>query len=267
MERKNLLFLSWSLVITSAFFVASCSSDDDFLMEKDLDINTQVPLTRSEGGDGGPADIPKVDDQCGTRAATEAAYNKEIKRPTGNKKKDGSPEYARVGSDKYSCTRFYKEFNEIHENNYWPRCDKYGNEISTGDDAGKTDKGTKKGIVPSALREIGKEMGVFEGVQLYCDNYEELSAQISSISRTHEAGTYVIQDRRKQHYYTCRGIEKYGDHKGQVIVKDAKGTDYISKENDPKESGPKIEDDSGDGPKKVNPDKEGANDRGYVIIY
>ena len=241
MKRKRLLFLSSSLVITSAFFVASCSSDDDFLMGNGLDINSQVPLTR--GGcdnDGGPAYIPKVNDQCPEWSLTKVAYNKKTKVATGNKNKDGSPEMATVGSDKYSCTKFYKKVCEINTSRYWPRCDKYGEKITHGPDANKYDQGNDTTMAPSVLREIGRELNCLDGEQEFFDTFEELQQRINSDSfnRDHKPGTYIIfnprEDNNQGHFYVGKGVEKYGDNRGNINVQDAKGNKTLSKANDPK---------------------------------
>jgi len=70
--KKNVFFISGTVIVSALLFMfASCSSDDDFLMGNGLDINSQVPLTRS--GDGGTGaeqstkkyeDFEHEDDEC-----------------------------------------------------------------------------------------------------------------------------------------------------------------------------------------------------------
>lgn len=70
--KKKVFFISGTVVVFALLFMfASCSSDDDFLMGNGLDINSQVPLTRS--GDGGTGaeqstkkyeDFEHEDDEC-----------------------------------------------------------------------------------------------------------------------------------------------------------------------------------------------------------
>ena len=52
MKKKSLYFLGATFISAVAFSFASCSQEDDFIIDSGLDIDSQVPLTRSEGGDG-----------------------------------------------------------------------------------------------------------------------------------------------------------------------------------------------------------------------
>ena len=52
MKKKSLYFWGATFISAVAFSFASCSQEDDFIIDSGLDIDSQVPLTRSEGGDG-----------------------------------------------------------------------------------------------------------------------------------------------------------------------------------------------------------------------
>ncbi len=106
MKKRSLYFWGATFVFAVAFVFASCSQEDDFIVDNGLDIDSQVPLTRSGAGDvNGPAGIPEVDNQCGTWGLTKVAYNKKIERPTGEINKEGTPQMKRAGSSENSCSK------------------------------------------------------------------------------------------------------------------------------------------------------------------
>ncbi len=53
MKSKKIVLLTSFLVIASVILFISCSNDDDFLMESDLSLNSQVPLITSESDQSG----------------------------------------------------------------------------------------------------------------------------------------------------------------------------------------------------------------------
>jgi len=64
--KKKVFFISGTVVVFALLFMfASCSSDDDFIVDNNLDINSQIPLTR--GGfdiNPGPNDFRWDQDEC-----------------------------------------------------------------------------------------------------------------------------------------------------------------------------------------------------------
>ena len=52
MKKKSLYFWGATFISAVAFSFASCSQEDDFIIDSGLDIDSQVPMTRSEAGDG-----------------------------------------------------------------------------------------------------------------------------------------------------------------------------------------------------------------------
>lgn len=234
MKKKSLYFWGATFISAVAFSFASCSQEDDFIIDSGLDIDSQVPLTRADGGDR-PNQIPKVDDQCGPYAATKVAMNKGVEQETGQKNKDGSPKKAKVGSCNYPASRYYQEFNNTHESRTWDYCDKRGNKIESGPLAG-TYKGASDHMYPSALLAIGKETGVLEGGYEYFETYEELVSRLSSSSfkEKHPAGTYIIHNPRARggqgHFSVGMGMTK----NGKVKTEDALGYPKYSKDDDAK---------------------------------
>lgn len=238
--KKNVFYFGGLLVVSAILFIfASCTQEDDFIVDNCLDIDSQVPLTRSGGGDdGGPAAIPNVEDQCGPWATTKVAYNKGVRMPTGNMKPDGSPEIARVGSDKYSCSRYYDEINTIHENRTWHYCDSVG-QVITGPGAG-TYQGSPTEMYPSALKSIGQELGALTGNQNYYNTFAELKQYL--LDHNLESGTYIIFNPRtggRGHYYVGKGVARYGQDKGKILLEDATGGGYTISEADNPQEGEK----------------------------
>ena len=100
-----------TFVAVVAFMFASCSQEDDFIINNGLDIDSQVPMTRSEPGDGmiqqdsQPWRKQHMDEskenKCGTWALTEMLITEE-KPIQGNSADD---KFAKL--DKYA----YENFN------------------------------------------------------------------------------------------------------------------------------------------------------------
>lgn len=90
--KKNVFYFGGLLVVSAILFIfASCTQEDDFIVDNGLDIDSQVPLTRSGGGDINPN--PNVithakAGQCGLVALVET-------------KRDNRPNYF---SNDYGCT-------------------------------------------------------------------------------------------------------------------------------------------------------------------
>lgn len=228
MKKKSLYFWGATFISAVAFSFASCSQEDDFIIDSGLDIDSQVPLTRADGGDR-PNQIPKVDNQCGPYAATQVAMNKGVELETGKQNKDGSPKKAVVGTCNYPAKKYYEKFNQIHESRQWDYCDNEGNKI---EGAGKY-TGASDHMYPSALLAIGKETGVLEGGYEYFETYEELVSRLksSSFKEDHPAGTYIIHNPREGgagHFSVGRGVSS----KGKVLTTDSDGNGSYSKGDD-----------------------------------
>ena len=75
--KKRFFYLGGAtFVAVVAFMFTSCSQDDDFIINNGLDIDSQVPMTRSESGDGfdinhGYDKVDYKDGDCGLKTIME----------------------------------------------------------------------------------------------------------------------------------------------------------------------------------------------------
>lgn len=271
MERKNLLFLSSSLVITSAFIVASCTSDDDFLMEKGLDINSQVPLTRSDdGGSGASQDlnadpsakynVPIEDNECAWWAAVQMAINNRIDVNTGKTDKRGKPIKRKIGSaygpdnKTYTAADAYNDIKNIARSKDRNNHDYMGNE-TTG-----THRYTDGEVFPADLADVTSEAGIMEGEMEFFENFGELTHTLNSEAwkSKHSKGTYMLynprETRNKGHFSICNGT-KINKQTNQLEIncKDSGGNRTYTNSDDNYPNG--ID------------ENDKATRKGWIIIY
>ena len=234
MKRKTLLFLSSSLVFTSAFFVASCSSDDDFLMGNGLDINSQVPLTRSgDGGTGASQEVnedpsakykvPVEDDECGLWAITQMAVDNKIEINTGKTDKKGKPIKRKVGHAYGSDQKTYTATDAYNDLKNSARSKDRFNYDNRGNRQSGTHRYTDGEITPTDLADVAFDAGIMTGGKEYFESYEEMVQFLDSDDwkSKHKKGTYVLYNPRETkdqgHFSICNGT-KYNKKTNQMEV-------------------------------------------------